>query len=344
MNMNVISNTIRFLGIAVLIVIGSTTASAQLDRVYDKSGDNVSGTVTQVRKEGVVLKRGGSTQEFVSGDILKILHEGDPSALTKGREFALDGQYEQALDELKTINFDSLPREVIKADAAFYLVFSEANLALAGKGSKEEAARKLFAFAARYRDSWHFYEAAKLLGDLSLALNDTGRAMTYYRSLMNAPSEDTQVESIYLQGLVNLKKNENEAALAEFEKVIGRNAQSTRTARLQTLANAGKAVAMAQSGDAEAALELVKRLIADLNPTDVEMAARIYNAQGASYEASGDTEGAVMAYLHTHLMFSLQPDAHAEALKRLVELWPQVGKPERAAEARSELQQRYPGF
>jgi hypothetical protein len=43
-------------------------------------------------------------------------------------------------------------------------------------------------------------------------------------------------------------------------------------------------------------------------------------------------------------MFSLQPDAHAEALKRLVELWPQVGKPERAAEARQELQQRYPGF
>jgi Flp pilus assembly protein TadD len=115
-------------------------------------------------------------------------------------------------------------------------------------------------------------------------------------------------------------------------------------ARLQTLASAGKAVALAQSGNAEVALELVKSLIAELNPTDVEMAARIYNAQGASYEASGDTEGAVMAYLHTHLMFSLQPDAHAEALKRLVELWPQVGKPERAAEARSELQQRYPGF
>jgi hypothetical protein len=43
-------------------------------------------------------------------------------------------------------------------------------------------------------------------------------------------------------------------------------------------------------------------------------------------------------------MFSAQPDAHAEALKKLVELWPLVGKPERAAEARQELQQRYPGF
>ena len=62
--MNVISSTIRFLGFAALIVIGSATASAQLDRVYDKSGENVSGTVSRVSKRGVVLKRGGSTQEF----------------------------------------------------------------------------------------------------------------------------------------------------------------------------------------------------------------------------------------------------------------------------------------
>ncbi len=70
----------------------------------------------------------------------------------------------------------------------------------------------------------------------------------------------------------------------------------------------------------------------------------VYNAQGASYEAGGDNEGAIMAYLHTHLMFSAQPDAHAEALKRLIELWPLVGNPDRAAAARQELQQRYPGF
>ena len=81
-----------------------------------------------------------------------------------------------------------------------------------------------------------------------------------------------------------------------------------------------------------------------MNPADVEIAARIYNARGASCEARDDTEGAILAYLHTHLMFSSQPDAHAEALKRLVELWPQVGKPERATQARQELQNSYPGF
>ena len=89
---------------------------------------------------------------------------------------------------------------------------------------------------------------------------------------------------------------------------------------------------------------MVDQLIAELNPADTEMAARIYNAQGASYEAAGDIEGAILSYLHTHLMFSGQPDAHAKALTRLVALWPKVGRTERAAEARQELQQRYPGF
>ncbi len=40
-----------------------------------------------------------------------------------------------------------------------------------------------------------------------------------------------------------------------------------------------------------------------------------------------DREGAILAYLHTHLMFSSQPDAHAESLVRLVELWPKSANP-----------------
>ena len=322
----------------------TTKVVAQFDRVYDKAEDNVSGTVVNVSQSGVSLKRGDNNQEFQAGQILKILFEGDPPALTKGREFALDGQYDQALSELKTIALDSLPRDVNKAETAYYLAYCEAKLALAGKGAKDEAVRKLLGFATTYNSSWHFYEAARLLGDLSLALNNADKALTYYKSLMNAPSANTKIESVYLQGLVNLKKQDPEAASAEFEKVIGLKAQSTEVARLQVLAKAGKALALAQGNQGADSLAITNELIGELNPTDVEMAARIYNAQGAGFEASGDTEGAILAYLHTHLMFSLQPDAHAEALQRLVELWPQIGKPERAAEARQELQQRYPGF
>ena len=334
----------RLFAIACLWTVAAPWAQAQLDRVYDMEGDNVSGAVTKTSKDGVQLTKAGNVQDFMAGEILKIMFEGDPASLTKAREFALDGQYESALSELKNVKFDSISRNVIKEDVAFYMAMCEAKLALAGKAKLDEAVRKTFAFASTYRDSWHFYDAAKLLGDLALATNNSDKALSYYKSLDRAPSADMKIESRYLQGLVLLKMGNSDAAEAEFDKVLGLKAQTTQTARLQTLCKAGKAVAQAQKGNGDDGLKIIEVLISEMNPADVEMAARIYNAQGASFEANNDPEGAIMAYLHTHLMFSSQPDAHAEALKKLIELWAQVGKPERAAEARQELQQRYPGF
>lgn len=321
----------------------ATTASAQTDRVYDKSGKNVSGTVAQTSSKGIQVKRGGNNENILAGDIEKILYEGDPSELTQAREFAIDGQYEQALDELKKIDPKTIKREVIEADFAYYTAYSQGKMALAGRGPKDVAAKNVLAFIGKYRESWHLFDAAKLLGDLAMALGNATEAIKYYKFLEKAASPDTQIESVYLQGLVAVKSNDPAPAIELFDKIIGLNAQSPQTLRLQAMAKAGKAVALAQSGKAAEGLGLVDDLIAKLNPGDIEMSARIYNAQGASYEASGDAEGAVLAYLHTHLMFSSVPDAHAEALLRLIELWPKVGKPERAAEARQELQQRYPG-
>jgi tetratricopeptide (TPR) repeat protein len=326
-------------------LLSTNSASAQLDRLYQQGSNNpISGTVTEASKNGVKLKTGANTEDYVAGDIRKILFQGDPGELTKGREFALDGQYAQALGELKKIDVGKLSREVIKADAQFYTLWCEAKIALEGRGDKKAAVTAALAFVKDHGESWHFYQVAKLLGDLALALNNHAAALRYYGSLRAAPSAETKIESVYLVAMVLLAQGKAAEAQAEFEKVIGVKVASVAAARLQTLAKAGKAVALARAGKGDEGLKLVDSLIADLNPTDVEMAARIYNAQGASFDANEDREGAILAYLHTHLMFSSQPDAHAEALIRLVELWQQVGKPERAAEARQELQQRYPGF
>ncbi len=322
----------------------AVTATAQRDRLYDIEGKNFSGKVTSITAQGVELERSGSTQQFDSGEILKIMFEGDPAGLTRGRELAIDGQYDQAMEELQKIDFAEIKREDITADAAYYIALAEAKLALAGKGDQAAAARKLLSFAGKYRTSWHFYDAAKLLGDLALGLKEYDKALQYYGSLRRAPSSDTKIESVYLTGLVQLKKGDAAAAIEQFDKVIGLSAQTTKANRLQALATAGKAAALALGGQADDGLKLLVPLIQELNTTDIELAARIYNAQGRDYESQADYEGAILAYLHTHLMFSSVPDAHAEALQRLVELWPRVGRPEEAAKARQELQQRYPGF
>jgi hypothetical protein len=325
-------------------MLAISSAQAQIDRVYDLEGDNVSGAVLEGSKDGVRLDKAGITKVFKAGEITKIMFEGDPPQLTKARAFALDGQYDQALAELKKVKVNTINRDLIKQDVAFYYALCEARLALTGQGKVDDAVRRMLDFATRYQSSWHFYESAKLLGDLALASNNSEQALKFYGTLEKAPAEATKIEAKYLQGLVRLKMKQGPEAVADFDQILGLKSQTTQIVRLQTLSKAGKAVALALQGNGDQANELTNTLIAQMNAADVEIAARIYNARGASCEARDDLEGAIMAYLHTHLMFSAQPDAHAEALKRLVELWPKVGKPERAAQARQELQNRYPGF
>ena len=342
--MNLRTKTIAVLLPLVCCLLGPSSASAQRDRVYDLDGKNISGKITEVTIQGVVLERSGKPQVMKAGEIEKIMFEGDPPGLTRGREFVISGQFDRAIEELRKIDFKEIKRDVITADAVYYMAHSEAKLALAGKADKQAALKRLLGFVGKYRKSWHFFDAAKLLGDLALSLNEFDKATSYYNSLKKAPARDTKVESVYLVGTVLLKKGDTEAAIGEFDKVIGLNAQTTKGNRLQALAIAAKAAALASSGKGDDGLRLLDPLIKELNPTDIELAARIYNAQGDAFQSKGDDEGAVLAYLHTHLMFSSVPDAHAQALKHLVDLWPKVGKPEEATKARQELQQRYPGF
>ena len=195
----------RVLVFACTWMLAIPSAQAQIDRVYDMKGDNVSGAVIGRSKDGVKLDKAGVTKNFKAGEITKIMFEGDPPQLTKARGFALDGQYDQALQELKKLKVNNINRDIIKEEVAFYIALCKAELALSGQGKIDDAARGMIEFAGQNRDSWHFYEAGKLLGDLALASNKSDQALKYYRSLENAPAEATKIEARYLQGLVQLK-------------------------------------------------------------------------------------------------------------------------------------------
>ncbi len=327
------------------LCVHSGTAYAQLDRVYpNDSSAATAGKIEEVTRNGIKLKTGSTTREFMENEIRKVSFQGDPAALTRGRELVLDQQYEQALDELQGISVDELSRDLIKADALYYRLLARAKLALAGRGDRKAAVAEAIAFARNHGDSFHFFSVAKLLGDLESASKNYDQAIKYYGALNNAPSTEKKILARYLVGVAMLEKGDTPGAEKAFSDVASVDVSSSEALRTKILARAGQAVAFAKGGKGEEGLKLVDELIGQLNPTDIEMAAQIYNAQGESYEAAGDIEGAILAYLHTHLMFSAQPDAHAKALTRLVELWPKVGRTERAARARQELQQRYPGF
>lgn len=322
----------------------SAAAIAQSDRVYTLDGDSVSGAVINIARDGVQLKRGSNTQAILAGDISKIMFEGDPSELTTAREFVIDGQFEQASEELKKMDFGSIKRPEVQADAAYYIALARGKLALAGRGPRDAAASAVNQFLRKYSSSYHFFDATELLGDLALAMGKSEDAAKYYGYLGQSRSADLKVRSVYLAAIAKARQGQHDAAIADLEKVIGASASTPTMARLQTLAKAAKAEAMAAKGEGQAAVKVTDDLIAELNPTDVDINGKIYNARGAGFTAAGDTMGAITAYLHTHLMFSSDPPTHAEAIKQLVGLWESSGRTDRAAEMRSLLKQLYPGY
>ena len=336
---------VALVALVLAVSVGSDLAHAQLDRVYLlDSTTAAAGKVSKVTKNGVEVTAGTKTSNYAENEIRKVVFQSEPSGLTRARELAIDGQYQEALNDLKSVDFSKLSRDVIKADAEYYRLLSRAKLALAGHSDRKAAINEAMSFARGNSNSYHFFSVAKLLGDLHLATKAHKQAIQFYDYLSKAPSAESKIEARYLTGVALLDQGDTPAAEKAFSEVAAVEVNSTEALRFKTLAKAGQAVAFAKNGKGKEGLALADELINQLNPTDIEMCARIYNAQGESYEAAGDIEGAILAYLHTHLMFSGQPDAHAKALSRLVELWPKVGRTERAAEARQELQTRYPGF
>lgn len=331
-------------GLIATVALWHSSAYAQLDRVYPVSGSTVTGKITDVQPDGVVISVGNSTQPFRIDDIRKITWEGDPGPLTRGRDFAIEGQYQSGLEQLKTVDPSSISREYIAADLLFYRAYCEAKLAIAGQGSKDEAKTSLLNFARNHQKSFHFYESAELLGDLAVSVGDYAGATNYYGALGRSASPLMKVRAAYLVAHSALRQGNLDEAVTNFEKVISANIEGATAIRLKNLARAGLAVAKAKKGQGKEALAQSNDLIAQLNLEDFEMAARVYNARGAANEALGDDEAALLDYLHTHLLFASAADAHAEALSRLVTLWGKVGKPEEANQARQELQSRYPGW
>ena len=85
----------------------------------------------------------------------------------------------------------------------------------------------------------------------------------------------------------------------------------------------------------------IESLIKNENPDNKLLFAHLYNALGACHESTQNWQEAAIAYLHTELLFSLDPDAHAEALKKLSEIWPKLDETDRANRAAATLKTRY---
>lgn len=285
-------------------------------------------------------------KEIPVNQILTIYYDEDPKELKAAKDHVLEGRYQEAQAAMGRIKKEPGRQEVLE-DIEFYKALCAAKLALAGNGRIADsdegpgAGRLMKAFADNHPNSYHYFEASEMVGDLLLAVRQYAQAAEYYGRLAKAPWPDYQMRAGVASGRALLAQGKTEEALAAFDKVSNTAVDGELAETQRMLAALGKADALVASQKPDNAIRLTDEVLRKVDPEDASLRARAYNIAGTAHRQAGRVQEALLAFLHVEVFYSSIPAAHAEALANLADLWEQVHKTERANNARQTLEKQY---
>jgi len=321
-------------------VFGVPTLAVFAADVVQQAGRGVSGRITQMTKTEVVIETTSGAQTIPVNQIQSIAWDGEPATLKNIRMAMQVSQYEDVISALDRIKIDSVTRPEIRQDIEFYRAAATAYLALRGTGSIDDAGKLVANFTINYPDNYHYWEATRLVADLLVAKGAVDKAVEYYAPLTQAPWPEFKAQAGTAVGWAYLTAGKVDEAEKAFDGVIALQISGDDSPKV--LATVGKARCLVQKGQTDQAIPLIQEILKRPDLTEnAEVMGRAYVALGLAYRKAGDAKRAIMAFLHTDLIYFRHSGSHIEALQNLIELWPQAGHPERAAEAADILKKQY---
>ena len=337
-------NRFRLLLAALLLATGSDAFGQGFDLIQDANGTLTRGVIKETSRDKVVIEVNEVPREFQVNQIVNLTFRDDPLELKLARRDIKSGNFESALEKLKRIDRETLNRDIVKQDIDYYTAFATAQVALFGNGDKGAAALRLRKFVEENPGSYHYFESLEIIGNLAVGLGNYEAAEEYYGKVAGAPWPDYRMRGWVLQADAMLARGKYREAYEKYNAVLAEDTGAGQAAadRQKMLATVGKASCLAEGTKPEDGIRLAEGILEKADPKDTELYARAYNAMGRCYRKAGKPKDALLAYLHTDILFYAQPDAHAEALFHLSSLWGQVNKKDRALKARSLLKARYP--
>ncbi|MDP6468564.1 MAG: tetratricopeptide repeat protein [Pirellulaceae bacterium] len=332
------------LTLCLFLSVSTALPAQQFDQVKPLTGSVTSGVITGETTTHVEIEVRGTKREIPVNEIQRVTFGEDPTDLKRGRDNILTGNYEAGLDDLRKVDPASLSRGIIKQDYAFYRALAIGRLALSQGGDKTAANTAMMNFVRAAPTSFHFLEAAELLGDLAVSQAEYADAARYYAAITaKSPWSDYKMRGGVLEGRALIAQKKFAEAQTKFDGVIGTNDDSPGATKQKRVAEVGKAVCMAEQGQHEPAIAILNKIIAENDPKSMDLFGRAYNALGRSHLKAKRDKDALLAYLHVDLLFYGNPDVHAEALYHLSKLWNGANRAERAVAARNLLTTRYAG-
>ena len=293
--------------------------------------------ITKTTPDSITIDRNGIVDELLVTEIEKITLDSEPAEFAKAREELSKGQNEDARDTLQRVKEGNLSRSLLVAERSYLLAVANARIALSGGDVKlQDAMKGLEKFLDKFPKYFRVRDIQLIYGSMCMQMNRPNDAMKCFQELSKCKSDSI----VRAQGLLGVstvaisKNNADEAmkALSQVKQLLDAGELKARQKEMELSYKIGEARCFTIQKDFDKAMKGAQAVINDTSPEDVVNNANAYNTLGLALVAQGKSKDAILAFLHTHLLYNKDPSLHIEALNNIVQQWRKLGNDQRARE------------
>lgn len=328
---------------AILVVVAPSVATGddveliQGSTVKGAIGGRIRGQIQSETAAEVVVKLGVNTTTVPTDQIASVHYEGQPPSLALAETREAAGLLAEAAELYKKAAGESASRPFLQKAAAFKEAEVTAELALADPSKHAEATALLDAFLRANPNSRNTASALEVLARLKLQRDDFEGAEKVVQDLAKLPRGADR--SAVLRARILSRKGDHAQAVQELGRIVKAAPEGSARQREARLALAEGLAGQKKFAEAEAEARAV---IQALPPEDATGQSAAYNTLGDCLRAAGRPKDALLAYLHTDLLYSKDKEQHPRALAQIAKLWRELRQDDRADEVEDRLKKDYP--
>lgn len=300
-------------------------------------GGRVRGAVQSESPTEVVVTVGANSVTVPTDQISSIRYDGQSASFLIAETREAAGQLTEAAELFKKAATDSAGRPFPHQAALFREAQVLGDLALVEPERATEARGKLELFVKTYPASRHIASAREALARLQINTGDFAGAETTIASLARSPK--TADRAAVLKTRVLARQGKHAEAIVELDKLIESSPKNSPRQRAAMLAKAESLAATKKFKEAET---LARQVILGSPAEDAASQAPAYNTLGDCLRAANKYKEALLAYLHTDLLYSKDKEEHPRALSGIAAMFRQLKQDARADDFSQRLKQEYP--
>lgn len=328
--------------LAAFIAVAVAVPAFAQDVVYrfreGKNPARVRGKIESVSPQEVVV----DGKPVAADQIVRIVFEDQPPLLTRARERFEDGRVADCLEELNKLKEDPAGQKW-QPEADYLRAAVSAELSLSGGDvTAQDAGTQINQFLKTHPNSYLKFPAMERLGKLLFAFGRMKNASQSFEQLTQSGWPIYELIGPYWQGTSEREQGNVEKAVNLFKQTAASNSNDKESETWKLMAACQVARCQGESGNADAAIASLQKIIKEQNPDNARLYATAFNSLGSVYLKQNRIKEARTEFLKTELLYPTATNEHAEALYQLTKIWGGLNENDRAIRARETLKKLYP--